>query len=211
MPFSTEMPDEVFSQGYFPSCRHRRHLDGKCQFVPHDQAFLTKCRLLNIISTPNNVFYTDSTHKNYFGNVFSAHFPIWGREIEELDRLRSYYMASFQETSFSKNKKKLKRSSFLFLCWRKIYHTSSSKKYQNREQFWSFDIFVNTTGVARENSRHLATLPMVCLTSGKRAQKFHTDNTSLFNVPTQILVALLIGRAVWEIYFNQSEALPRSG
>ena len=48
-------------------------------------------------------------------------------------------------------------------------------------------------------------------TSGKRAQKLHTDNTSLFNVPTQILVVLLIGRAVWEIYFNQSEALPRSG
>ena len=65
--------------------------------------------------------------------------------------------------------------------------------------------------LARENSRHLATLPMVCLTSGKRAQKFHTDNTSLFNVPTQILVVLLIDRAAWEIYFNQSEALPRSG
>ena len=128
MPFSTEMPDEVFSQGYFPSCRHRRHLDGKCQFVPHDQAFLTKCRLLNIISTPNNVFYADSTHKNYFGNVFSAHFPIWGREIEELDRLRSYYIASFQKKIPSaKTRKNFKGVLFSF-CAEEKYNIQVAVK-----------------------------------------------------------------------------------
>ena len=124
MPFSTEMPDEVFSQGYFPSCRHRRHLDGKCQFVPHDQAFLTKCRLLNIISTPNNIFYTDSTHKNYFGNVFSAHFPIWGREIEELDRLRLALniWRHFRKLPSAKTRKNLKGVLFSF-CAEEKYNT----------------------------------------------------------------------------------------
>ena len=32
-----------------------------------------------------------------------------------------------------------------------------------------------------------------------------------WRVTTQIWVVLLIGRAAWEIWFNQSEALPRSG
>ena len=44
------------------------------------------------------------------------------------------------------------------------------------------------------------------MTCEKRAQKFHTDEASLPD-----LGSVLIGRAEWEIYFNQSEALPRSG
>ena len=40
------------------------------------------------------------------------------------------------------------------------------------------------------------------------SEKFHTDDISL---PTSGLLVLLIGRAMWEIYFSQSEALPRSG
>ena len=41
--------------------------------------------------------------------------------------------------------------------------------------------------------------------SEKQVQKFHTDDMSY-----QIWVVLLIGHAMWEIYFNQSEALTRS-
>ena len=44
---------------------------------------------------PQNVFYTDFTHKIYFGNVFSTHFPTW--EIDNLNPVfgGSYFMASF--------------------------------------------------------------------------------------------------------------------
>ena len=41
--------------------------------------------------------------------------------------------------------------------------------------------------------------------SEKRAQKFHTDDVSL---PRS---RQYFGRAAWEIWFNQSETLPRSG
>ena len=46
-------------------------------------------------SLPPKCFYTDFTHKIYFGNVFSAHFPSW--EIDNLNPVfgGSYFMASF--------------------------------------------------------------------------------------------------------------------
>ena len=62
--------------------------------------------------------------------------------------------------------------------------------------------------VAWENSPHLATLPLV-------SPPNHVWETSAeipywWGITTQIGVVLLIGRAEWEIWFNQSEALPRS-
>ena len=124
MPFSTEMPDEVLSQGYFPSCRHRRDLYGKYQFVPLDQAFLKKNVVYWTLYLPNNVFYTDFTHKDYIGNVFSAHFPIWGREIEELDRLRLALniWRHFRKLPSAKTRKNLKGVLFSF-CAEEKYNT----------------------------------------------------------------------------------------
>ena len=63
--------------------------------------------------------------------------------------------------------------------------------------------------VAWENSRHLATLPLVFppwMTSEKRGQNFHTDR-----VTTQIWVVLLIGRIKFPTRHDQSKALPRWG
>ena len=37
------------------------------------------------------------------------------------------------------------------------------------------------------------------------------NSTPMTRFTTQIWIVLLIGRAAWEIWFNQSEALPRSG
>ena len=130
MPFSTEMPDEVLSQGYFPSCRHRRDLDGKCQFVPLDQAFLKKkMSFTEHYIYPNNVFYTDFTLKNYFGNVFSAHFPIWGREIEELDRLRLALniWRHFRKLPSAETRKNFKGVLFSF-CGEEKYNTEVAVK-----------------------------------------------------------------------------------
>ena len=61
------------------------------------------------------------------------------------------------------------------------------------------------TILAWENSRHLATPPLV------------SSQNDVFKIPywwhvtTHIWVVLLIGRAAYEICFNESEALPRSG
>ena len=164
---------------------------------------------------PNNVFYTDFTHKNYFGNVFSAHFPIWGREIEELDRLRLALniWRHFRKLPSAETRKNFKGVLFSF-CGEEKYNTEVAVKSTKTMKNSGHLTFLLTQQVWPEKTadiwRRYKWFPHQ-KTSGKRAQKLHTDNTSLFNVPTQILVVLLIGRAVWEIYFNQSEALPRSG
>ena len=63
--------------------------------------------------------------------------------------------------------------------------------------------------IAWENSRHLTTLPLV----SPRNDVWETSAEIPYwwRVTTQIWVVLLIGRAAWEIWFNQSEALSRSG
>ena len=64
--------------------------------------------------------------------------------------------------------------------------------------------------LAWENSQHFAMLSLVPrqVTSEKQVQKFHTDDAS---ISTQIWVVFLIGCPAWEIWFNQSEILSRSG
>ena len=67
-----------------------------------------------------------------------------------------------------------------------------------------------STEVAWENSRHLATPPLV--SPPNDVWETSAEIPYGWHVTTQIWVlALLIGRAAWEIWFNQSEALPRFG
>ena len=61
--------------------------------------------------------------------------------------------------------------------------------------------------LAWENSRHLATPPLVSPPNG--VWETSAESPYWWRVTTQIWVVLLIGRAAWEICFNQSEALPR--
>ena len=63
--------------------------------------------------------------------------------------------------------------------------------------------------LAWENSRHLATLPL--LSPPNDVWEKSAEIPYWWRVTTQIGEVLLIGRATWEIWFNQSEALPRSG
>ena len=67
-----------------------------------------------------------------------------------------------------------------------------------------------STEVAWENSRHLATPPLV--SPPNYVWETSAEIPYGWHVTTQIWVlVLLIGRAAWEIWFNQSEALPRFG
>ena len=63
--------------------------------------------------------------------------------------------------------------------------------------------------IAWENSQHLATLPLVSPPDG--VWETSAEIPYWWHVITQIWIVLLIGHAAWEIWFNQSEALPRSG
>ena len=62
--------------------------------------------------------------------------------------------------------------------------------------------------LAWKNSRHLATLPLVSPLND--VWQTSAENSYWWRATIQIWVVLLIGRAAWEICFNQSEALPRS-
>ena len=76
--------------------------------------------------------------------------------------------------------------------------------------FWkSWSISSVNRQTAWENSRHLATLPLVSPPNDLRETS--ADIPYQWSVTTQIWVVRLIGRDAWEIWFNQSEALPRSG
>ena len=66
----------------------------------------------------------------------------------------------------------------------------------------------STFNVAWENSRHLATLQLVSPPNDVWETSAEIPYWS--PVTIKIWVMLLIGRATWEIWFNQSEALPRS-
>ena len=63
--------------------------------------------------------------------------------------------------------------------------------------------------LAWESSRHLATSHLV--SPQNDVWETSAEIPYWWRVTSQIWVVLLIGRATWEIYFNQSEALPRSG
>ena len=63
--------------------------------------------------------------------------------------------------------------------------------------------------VAWGNSHHLAMLLLV--SPPNDVWETSAEIPYWWCVITQIWVVLLIGRAAWEIYFSQSEALPRSG
>ena len=65
-----------------------------------------------------------------------------------------------------------------------------------------------TVQLAWENSPHLATLPLVCPPND--VWETRAEIPYWWRVTTQIWVVLLIGRAPWEIWFSQSEALPKS-
>ena len=66
----------------------------------------------------------------------------------------------------------------------------------------------STFHVAWENSRHLATLQLVSPPNDVWETSAEIPYWS--PVTIKIWVMLLIGRATWEIWFNQSEALPSS-
>ena len=62
--------------------------------------------------------------------------------------------------------------------------------------------------VAWENSQHFETLPLV--SPPNDVWETNAEIPYWWRVTTQIWVVPLIGRAAWKIWFNQSEALPRS-
>ena len=69
-------------------------------------------------------------------------------------------------------------------------------------------IFELTFRVAWENSRHLATLQLV--SPPNDVWETSAEIPYWWRVTIKIWVMLLIGRATWEIWFNQSQAPPRS-
>ena len=69
-------------------------------------------------------------------------------------------------------------------------------------------IFESTFHVAWENSRHLAAIQLV--SPPNDVWETSAEIPYWWRVTIKIWVMLLIGRATWEIWFNQSEALPRS-
>ena len=77
----------------------------------------------------------------------------------------------------------------------------------SRFQSPGFRILQARISLAWENSRHLSTLPLVFPPNG--VWETSAEISYWCRVTTQIWVVLLIGRAAWEIWFNQSEALPR--
>ena len=70
------------------------------------------------------------------------------------------------------------------------------------------EIILIQSNVHWENRRHFATPPTVCPRNDVWATS--AEIPYWWRVTTQIWVVLLIGRAAWEISFNQSQALPRS-
>ena len=62
---------------------------------------------------------------------------------------------------------------------------------------------------AWENRWHFATLPLV--SPPNEVWETNAEIPYWWHITTQIWVVLLISRAAWEIWFNRSGALPRSG
>ena len=62
---------------------------------------------------------------------------------------------------------------------------------------------------SQRKQKHLAMLPLV--SSPNDVWEMSAEIPYWWCVTTQIWVVVLTGRAAWEIWFNQSEALPRSG
>ena len=79
-------------------------------------------------------------------------------------------------------------------------------RQQNFPEYFIAYSWYLTSKVVRENSRYFAKPPLMA--PEERLQKFHTEDVSL---PRSAKCFWLIGCAVIEICFNQSEPLPRSG
>ena len=87
---------------------------------------------------------------------------------------------------------------------------TSSKKHRLfggkkglKSSFKGLGVIICWCNIAWENSRHLATVPLVSPPNDVWEMSAE--------IPYSCCVTLLIGRAAWEIWFNQSQALPRSG
>ena len=89
-----------------------------------------------------------------------------------------------------------------------MFHSTSSEYFNGFIGCQSV-LFIVGVLLAWENSRHLATLPLVSLPND--IWETSAKIPYWWRITTQIVVVLLIGCAPWEIWFNQSEALPRSG
>ena len=85
---------------------------------------------------------------------------------------------------------------------------SQQKKRDINYNLNSF-LFLHLITLAWEKTRHLATLPLV--SPPNDVWDTSAEIPYWWRVTSQIWVVLLIGRAACEIWFNQSEALPRSG
>ena len=89
-----------------------------------------------------------------------------------------------------------------------MFHSTSSKYFKGFIDCQSV-LFIVGMLLAWENSRHLETLPLVSPRNDVWEKSVEVPYWWL--VTTQIWVLLLIGRAAWEIWFNQSESLPDLG
>ena len=84
-----------------------------------------------------------------------------------------------------------------------IYHQQNFPEY-----FIAYSWYL-TSKVVRENSQYFAKSPLIFPQND--AWEMPAEIPYQRHVTTQISIVLLIGCAVTEICFNQSEALPRSG
>ena len=84
------------------------------------------------------------------------------------------------------------RSLEILACTSLLQRSSKASGLVTRGEFW----------IAWENSRHLATLPLV--SPPDDVWETSAEIPYWWRVTTQIWVVLLTGRAAWEIWFNQS-------
>ena len=134
---------------------------------------------------------------NYFTLLLSCRTILF----QKLSHSRRGWMQNLS----SENESVYLENSRLYQCrgtnWKSLMHV---------QQFCVVNLFVFLTLPLPSSSRHSRShqrFPRE-MKPEKRAQKFHAY---WWRVTTQIWVVLLIGRAAWEICFNQSETLPRSG
>ena len=101
----------------------------------------------------------------------------------------------------------------LWLCMNTFYTTSELSAFITSKIFQNILLLIhdtfNTSKVVRENSQYFAKSPLIFPQND--AWGMPAEIPYQRHVTTQISIVLLIGCAITEICFNQSEALPRSG
>ena len=86
--------------------------------------------------------------------------------------------------------------------WQGKMEQICTKSWRKNQLLWKRRISFRLFYLAWENSRHLATVPLVSLPND--VWETSAEIPYSWRVTTQIWVVLLIGRAAWEIWFNST-------